>query len=756
MYTETHPSKEYQEDFRGYRGRGGRFSRCRGRGRTNGGRGDGARDLSRITCFRCDKTGHYASSCPDRLLKLQEAQENDKEDTQDADELFMHELVYLNEEKIVPNKYETCSGANDLWYLDNGASNHMTGDKRYFSYINETVTGKVRFGDDSRIDIKGKGSIEFIDQNGEPRAMTEVYFIPDLKSTIISLGQATEAGCDVRLRGESLTMRDREGKLLVQAERSKNRLYKVQMGIKETQCLLSTTVSESSRWHARLCHVNMESIQSMVKRELITGIPQIAIKKEVCGSCLLGKQSRQVFPKSTPYRASKPLELIHGDLCGPISPSTRSGNRYIFVLIDDYSRYMWSILLKEKSETFEKFKSFKKLVEQETLEKIRTFRTDRGGEFVSHEFNEFCAESGIIRHLTDPYTPQQNGVVERRNRTLMEMTRSILKHMLVPNYLWGEATRHSTYVLNRVATRVLKDQTPYEMLKKRKPNVGHLRVFGCIGYAKTVKPHLKKLEDRASMLVHLGTEQGSKAYRMFDPRTQKIVVNRDVVFDETKGWNWSQSATEQSESGSFTIEYGSYGNHGVVTEGDIKPATLEDRNRVVEVSSDEDDEDVSPEQRDEIEEEGEAQVLRRSTRQSIPPKYLDDYVLVARDEGKYTPNASSKCLDDYELVAEEEGEYLLLSVNNEPVDYYEAEQYKEWVMACEDEIASIVKNGTWTLVELPLGAKAIGLKWVFKLKRNSDGSINKHKARLVAKGYVQRHGVDFDEVFAPVARIETI
>ena len=243
----------------------------------------------------------------------------------------------------------------------------------------------------------------------------------------------------------------------------------------------------------------------MVQRRLVVGVPQINIEKNVSGSCLLGKQARQSFPQTTTYRAEKLLELIHGDLCGPITPTTSAGNRYIFVLIDDHLRYMWTILLKEKSEAFSKFKVFKKRVEQETKAKIQTLRTDRGGEFVSNEFHEYCEESGIRRHLTASYSPQQNGVVERRNRTLLEMTRSCLKHMNVPNYLWGEGIRHSTYLLNRIATRALKDVTPYQAFRGKKPNIAHLRTFGCICYAKIESKLLKKLDDRSRLLVHLGT-----------------------------------------------------------------------------------------------------------------------------------------------------------------------------------------------------------------------------------------------------------
>lgn len=151
------------------------------------------------------------------------------------------------------------------------------------------------------------------------------------------------------------------------------------------------------------------------------------------------------------------------------------------------------------------FKSFKAMVEQERKTNIKTFRMDRGGEFTYTEFLKFCEASGIQQHLTAPYTPQQNEVVERGNRTILEITRSILKHTSIPNYLWGEAIRHATYLINRVATRTLKYQTPYEVFKGRKPSVKHLRVFGCIRYAKVDAPHLQKLDDRSRTLVHLGT-----------------------------------------------------------------------------------------------------------------------------------------------------------------------------------------------------------------------------------------------------------
>lgn len=217
---------------------------------------------------------------------------------------------------------------------------------------------------------------------------------------------------------------------------------------------------------------------------------------------------------------------------------------------------MWTELLQEKSEALKKFKNFKKLVEKETKAAMQTLRTDRGGgEFTSRDFQNYCDRYGIRRHVTAPYSPQQNGVVERRNRTLMEMTRSILKHRNVPNLLWGEAVRHSTYLINRIATRSLLGKTPYEMLREKKPNLSNLKIFGCISYVRTEAAGRKKLDDRSRILVHMGTEPGSKAYRLLDPIQKKVVVSRDVTFDESQGWNWSETEPKGDEnSGTFKVD----------------------------------------------------------------------------------------------------------------------------------------------------------------------------------------------------------
>ena len=246
--SDTSPTQSQRGDYNGdyrSRGQGGRFyGRGRGRGRSY----YMDINMSKITCFRCDKNRHFASSCLDTLLKLQETYKNkEHEATHEADGMLMHEVVYLNENNVKPKEFESGMDGDMIWYLDNGASNHMTGNKNYFKTIDETITEKVRFGDDSRIDIKGKGNILFISQDGEVKLLADVYFIPDLKSNIISLGQATESGCEVRMKEDILTLHDNDGISITSARRAKSRLYKVLMESVDTKCLQIFIKDESAR-----------------------------------------------------------------------------------------------------------------------------------------------------------------------------------------------------------------------------------------------------------------------------------------------------------------------------------------------------------------------------------------------------------------------------------------------------------------------------------------------------------------------------
>jgi hypothetical protein len=446
--------------------------------------------------------------------------------------------------------------------------------------------------------------------------------------------------------------------------------------------------------------------------------------------------------------------LVHVDLCGPISPETAGRNKYFMLLVDDHSRWMQVYMLQRKDQACEAFVKYKADVENVTGCKVKTLRSDRGGEFLAGQFAKVCEQAGIKRHFTAPYSPQQNGVVERRNRTVMEMARALLKSMKIPGRYWGEGVRHAVYLLNRLPTKVLGDKTPYEAWNDRKPSLGHLRVFGCICHAKVAVPHLKKLDDRSKQLVYFGVEEGSKAHRLYDPENNKIVVSRDVVFEEKKMWNWGLSLGTN-----ITEEF--------VVEGDFEPEGIVNVDNVVADQAGETDASVenSVNVPDELQmpvgmyDQGDTEMVNAGmltphhsmshSDSSTPPSVNESGAMRFRNLDEIYDETTEVELMDSDVEA-------LLAEADEPSCYGEAAGHQEWMEAMDKEMQSIEKNRTWELVKLPVGKKPIGLKWVFKLKKNSEGEVVKYKARLVAKGYVQKQGIDFEEVFAPVARLDTV
>ena len=500
---------------------------------------------------------------------------------------------------------------------------------------------------------------------------------------------------------------------------------------------------------------------------MVTGLPAIQHVSELCDSCLAGKQRRRPFPKTARYRAADPLELVHGDLCGPITPATHGGRRYFLLLVDDCSRYMWLQLLTSKSDAAEAIKHFKARAEMESGKKLKVLRTDRGGEFTAVEFTTYCAEEGVGRHLTAPYSPQQNGVVERRNQTIIGMARSMLKAKDMPAEFWGEAVSTAVFILNRCPTKALKGQTPFEAWHGRKPNVAFLRTFGCVGHVKITKPGLAKLEDRSTKAVFLGYEEGSKAYRLYDPVGGKVLVSRDVVFDEAAAWKWDQ-VEEQGGGGlgvTFVVEHMTI--HGR-EEGSGGPATGE----AGATAAPEVEEPPSPATAGtpvhspaagvgSPASPGPATPAAGDVEFATPPsdytEFVDAYhdgeeVRFRRIEGiigeAEVPGVAARLLDD-------DPELLLMSAE-EPTSFAVAERDPNWRRAMLEELRSIEDNHTWELVDPPAGCRPIGLKWVYKVKKDEYGTIVKHKARLVARGFVQREGIDFEEVFAPVARMESV
>jgi len=225
---------------------------------------------------------------------------------------------------------------------------------------------------------------------------------------------------------------------------------------------------------------------------------------------------------------------------------------------------MWIDLLMSKDEAFECFKRVKALAETESGGRLKAFRSDRGGEFNSIEFKEYCDERGVKHFTTTPYTPQQNGVVEHRNRTVVEMARCLLTSKNVPGEFWVEAVTTTVYLLNRAPTKSLQGTTPCEAWYNKKPRVHHLRTFGCVVHVKQVGPGISKLSDRSTQMVFIGYEKGTKGYRVYDPLAKKLHISRDVIFEEARAWDWKEKARHDPVASVFDVDFYTVARPGTV------------------------------------------------------------------------------------------------------------------------------------------------------------------------------------------------
>ena len=339
-------------------------------------------------------------------------------------------------------------------------------------------------------------------------------------------------------------------------------------------------------------------------------------------------------------------------------------------------------------------------MEKATKKKVRTFRTDNGGEYTSSQFENYLKAEGIRLELTVPKTPQQNGVTERLNQTLVEMARSMLLDSKLPKKFWGEAISTAVYLKNRTPVKAL-NKTPFEVWHGKKPKVNHLRVFGSDAYAHVPRDKRAKFNTKTRKCIMVGYGNVTKGYRLYDAIEGKIIYSHDVQFNE-KAKECPQNTEDTAKSDyQLTVEF---------SEG----------------SEIEMDHDVT--QPEQVKESSPLEP-QRSTRTRRQPNYY----------GQESSNV-------YE-------------VPQSPVSYREATtgpDKRKWETAMETEMTSLRENHVWDLVKLPVGKKTVGSKWVYKVKTGADGSVQRYKARLVAQSITQQYGTDFDETFCPVVRQESL
>lgn len=504
-------------------------------------------------------------------------------------------------------------------------------------------------------------------------------------------------------------------------------------------------------WHRRTAHGNHVSLK-LLKDKLALGISYPDETFENCVACLKGKMRQKPFPTNRGRRAKEKLELVHSDLIVINKPSF-SGCRYIFTLIDDYTRKTWVYFLKEKSEVLEYFIDFKNEVENETGLKIKCWRTDRGGEFLNRKTTLFLQKHGIKHEMSCAWTPQQNGTAERKGQDITNRMRAVLQDSGLDDRYWAEAANYVVHVLNRMPTKVLVNATPESLWSgKDKLNLSYFRVFGspCYSY----QHNRRKLDPKAALRIFVGYSDTTKGYRVLNPDNNKVDIERSVVFLENDLYkNLANKEASNSESVSFLLST----DEPDQPERNAGPPTEERR-----VQSPTPERNVQPSAPEVLltaaEDQTQTSGSDSGNEQNIS-EYLPSNLLSSdSDSGDSSREQYETRSKACELITDEIA-FSATLVDNEPLDSYDALTGRDkvkWREAMNVEMKALTKNKTWDKVDLPPGKKAIGCKWVFKIKRSSVDGSTRYKARVVAKGYLQRENIDYQETYSPTVRMNTL
>lgn len=681
-------------------------------------------------CHSCGKLGHKRVDCPENKWVNRENDERRK--SKKKSHHGAHRAETENKDiAFSVNVDEAMQSSDDAfrWVLDSGASEHMINDERYLVNVRKlnvpTVISVAKSGVSmmSRVvgDVKMNANV-----NGKQQSCTvhNVLFVPGLYTNLFSVKRVAELGMEV-VFGKNSAKITKNGKVLCTANR-KDRLYELNAEVKQVlDAMIGNSESKLSLWHRRYGHIGNTGLVKLIRNDMVEGIDASVHSindLEVCEPCMMGKQTKLSFEECLRSRSKRPLELVHTDVCGPFKPESWDGKKIFVTFIDDYTHFTAVYVLKAKSDVVEAFRKYSAMAMSHFERKIARLRSDNGTEYINEELVEYCEKLGIAMEPSVPYTPQQNGVAERMNRTILERARAMLDESGINRFLWTEAVQAAVHVINRSPTNALAvTKTPFEMWYERKPNVSRLRVFGSKVFCHVPKEKRSKLDVKSRVCYLVG--YGLNGYRVWSPEQRKVIICRDVVIEELP-----VKKTIHREL--YTDDH-LVSDRSPEVERSVSNRIVVDKKQSSESESEEENE--LPEEYESAEEN---EPLRRSSRQRKPPDHLTDYeVSVA-----------------FALNAENYVEQLPDNVD----ELRKREDWPKWEKAIREELQSLKKNHTWTLVDLPVGKRAILSKWVFKIKHKDDGSIDRYKARLVAKGCSQRHGFDYQETYAPVVRISTV
>ncbi|KAI3681195.1 hypothetical protein L6452_35980 [Arctium lappa] len=637
----------------------------------------------------------------------------------------------------------------------------------------------------------------------------KVSYVEGLRHNLFSIGQLCDKDLEVNFKAKRCSVRNEEGEELLVGTRESD-LYTINLSNVQADkqvCLLSkASMQQSWLWHRRLSYLNFRYINNLVSEKLVKGLPELKYEREhICAACEKGKMKRAPHKPKPEPSTNAPLELLHMDLCGPMRTQSLGGKKYILV-----------------------------------IKPVKFLQTDNGTEFKNNKVEEYLESVGISHQYSAARMPQQNGVFERRNRTLVEAARTMLSQSDLPLFLWAEAVSTACYTQNRSMVHRRFKKTPYALINNRTPTIKYFHIFGCKCFVLNDRENINKFSAKADEGIFIGYSSTSTAYRVYLKKSKTVIESINVTFDEEMASEQQRSepvitgvlasgqlSPEPASQQNKSDEASTYTNHlsdldllfelfydeflGSNVKKYVVVDRMEDSTTTHPTSSDVPIESNAPIQQEitiqmptptveevTIDKETEvAETVEDSVQINLQPdqvvpvepsepatsteiinppaqteegtsRFVDDTTDIQSSnplphEHKWTKeHPLSQIIGDPSKPVQTRSASMNMCMHDsflskfEPTRVSEALADPEWVISMQEELNQFDALQIWRLVPKPKGKTIIGTKWVFKIKKDEDGTVIRNKARLVAKGYRQEEGIDYDETYAPVARLEAI
>ncbi|GJX19044.1 zinc finger, CCHC-type containing protein [Tanacetum coccineum] len=610
---------------------------------------------SKVTCWKCGKPRHLKKDCKGGKVGNKANGSGTNGSVDGSNNSLKGQNMFNRSFQVYYVTYisEAYFVQDDdvAWWVDSGATVHVCKDRCWFKTYESLNDGSIlHMGNESTALVHGRGCVDLKFSSGKIVLLFNVLHVPNIRKNLVSSSVLNNCGYKQVIESNKFVL-SKHGMFIGFGYLS-NQMFRLNIvNDNIASAFMSTSkLNDSILWHARLGHVHFKRMQDMSKDGLIPAFDM------------------------------------------------------------DTEKFCYVYLLHSKDEALDKFKVFKTEVELQQGSQIKRLRTDRGGEYID---TLYFQSVGIIHETTAPYTPQQNGISERKNRVLKEMVNSMLSYSGLSQGFWGEAMLTACYFLNRVPNKRNRI-TPYELWTKKKPNLNYLRVWGCRAVVRLPDPKLKTLGERGIECIFVGYADHSKAFRFYviEPNDSvainSIIESRDAMFDENR---FSSVPRPSLSIPKVTEDIGGLVVPEVVTDEVVQQPESE---------------------------------LRKSKRYRTPKDFGPEFQL---------------CLIEGTRDEVSDQHFYCFNVKDDPKTFDEAMKSQDvtfWKEAINDEMDSIMGNNTWVLADLPPGCKPLSCKWIFKIKLKVDGTIEKFKARLVIQGFKQKSRIDYFDTYAPVARISII